>query len=639
MGLKLRPVTGVKTREPEPQPQPMKTFVISLPSRDDRKALFNQNNAEHLESYQIHDAFDGKSHTYEQLVAAGWDTDKNWRDPILDRVLTKGEIGCFISHYQLWEKCAEGSERFVILEDDVVFTSSMQEALNKLEQYEMGYFTYKEMFPEAVKAIDQDLIRPSYAYWLAAYTITPAAAKKLIETDIRHNIIPCDEYVPRLGLDAVALISPVCTQLSRSQLGTDIEPTSESDYIVDFKTHVLTCGSDTGKMAMLEESSSRNGIEVTNIFDVKNDVWGGGTMEGPGGGQKLNLLRRHIQNLPDNDVVLFTDAYDVIYLRDLDTILGRFLGFKHEVIFSAEQFLWPDQSVRFPPSPTKYRYLNSGTFIGRVGEVKRMLELAIADQEDDQLYLQKAFLTGRFDAVLDHEGYIFQCHEKLAVVRDGNVYNPETGCFACIYHANGGSEMKEHLEDIFRQVFPVIKYAQTDNLRVVGPEMLLIDFMSPSKCDEWIKVSEKHGGFAPHPDDKFPSHDIHLKELGLWDEMEAHWRMVVAPVCERYWVPYAHYHLRKAFTMRYSMDTQRTLGRHTDASLVTGSVKLNDDYEGATLVFPRQNVTNRDIPVGKMLLFPGQVTHGHMVDPLTKGTKYSATFWTARYKGDLLDPS
>lgn len=163
--------------------------------------------------------------------------------------------------------------------------------------------------------------------------------------------------------------------------------------------------------------------------------------------------------------------------------------------------------------------------------------------------------------------------------------------------------------------------------------------MTPDQCDEWIKISEKHGGFSPHPDDKFPSHDIHLKELGLWDEMEAHWRMVVAPICEKYWVPYAHYHLRKAFSMRYSMDTQRTLGRHTDASLVTGSVKLNNDYQGATLIFPRQNVTNRDIPVGKMILFPGQVTHGHYVDPLVKGTKYSATFWTARYKGDLLDPS
>ena len=71
--------------------------------------------------------------------------------------------------------------------------------------------------------------------------------------------------------------------------------------------------------------------------------------------------------------------------------------------------------------------------------------------------------------------------------------------------------------------------------------------------------------------------------------------------------------------------------------MVTGSVKLNDDYEGATLIFPRQDVTNKDIPIGKMIVFPSQVTHGHYVDELQSGTKYSATFWTSRYKNDLLE--
>jgi predicted 2-oxoglutarate/Fe(II)-dependent dioxygenase YbiX len=86
------------------------------------------------------------------------------------------------------------------------------------------------------------------------------------------------------------------------------------------------------------------------------------------------------------------------------------------------------------------------------------------------------------------------------------------------------------------------------------------------------------------------------------------------------------------------MDTQKTLGLHNDASMITGSVKLNDDYDGATLVFPRQGITNNDIPIGKMIVFPGQVTHGHFVDELKVGTKYSATFWSARYKNDYLNP-
>ena len=134
------------------------------------------------------------------------------------------------------------------------------------------------------------------------------------------------------------------------------------------------------------------------------------------------------------------------------------------------------------------------------------------------------------------------------------------------------------------------------------------------------------------------SHARRLVEVGLWDEVDAWWGKVAAKVFESYWKPTYNYHLRKAFLMKYSEDTQKTLGLHNDASMVTGSVKLNDDYEGATLIFPRQGVTNRDIPVGKMILFPGQVTHGHHVDRLESGTKYSATFWSARYRGDLLDP-
>lgn len=28
----------------------------------------------------------------------------NYRDPYSDRVLTKGEIGCFLSHYNIWKQ-------------------------------------------------------------------------------------------------------------------------------------------------------------------------------------------------------------------------------------------------------------------------------------------------------------------------------------------------------------------------------------------------------------------------------------------------------------------------------------------------------------------------------------------------------
>ena len=79
----------------------MKIKVINLRSRLDRLELFTLNNSKYLPDFEVLEAFNGRDYTHEQLVAMGYDTDKNWRDPILDRVLTKGEIGCFISHYKM----------------------------------------------------------------------------------------------------------------------------------------------------------------------------------------------------------------------------------------------------------------------------------------------------------------------------------------------------------------------------------------------------------------------------------------------------------------------------------------------------------------------------------------------------------
>ena len=66
---------------------------------------------------------------------------------------------------------------------------------------------------------------------------------------------------------------------------------------------------------------------------------------------------------------------------------------------------------------------------------------------------------------------------------------------------------------------------------------------------------------------------------------------------------------------------------HHDIAQVSASIKLNNDYEGAELEFPRQKFSNREIPVGHMLAWPSLVTHPHLSTPITRGVKYSATVW------------
>ena len=625
----------------------MRIFVVSLQKRLDRKQIFAKTN-DKIE-YEIYDAFDGFSINHTDLLRMGFDTYKDWIDPIGETHLTHGEVGCFISHYNLWEKCIALNEPIIILEDDAIVDDkfSIDEVKSIFEGgYNFLYFGYLEM--GLFEEIDDKFVKPDYPYWTVGYALTPEAAKVLVNQKGRKNIIPVDEYLPLMmkELNPIAYKKNIVDPRSKRECGSDVDPTSRYSYFLDFKTHAITVGSDDDKCFRLHNSSINNGFEFLNIGDGVE--WKGTDMSGPGGGQKVNILKNYINNLPDHDVILFADGYDTFTTKEIEEIERRYLEFQCKVLFGAEEWCWPDKNLsdQFPHSETPYRYLNSGLFIGRVDELKKILEEPILDNEDDQLYYQRRFLSGEFDIKLDYEGYIFQCYDPL-VCNDKSgstssnsidaMYNPITKCFGCMYHGNGGDEAKQHFVSLYNSFYgsPTF-YIPTYNYDILERDMILVDYLTPTMCDDLISIADKNGNWGSLSYDKFPAQEIRLKELGLWEEMEKHWKKYIYPIIENYWRPMEMYGMRDAFVMRYAMDTQRKLNLHNDASLVTGSVKLNDDYEGAELVFPRQGISNKDIPIGKCILFPGAVTHGHACTELESGVKYSLTMWSCRYPGDIL---
>ena len=71
------------------------------------------------------------------------------------------------------------------------------------------------------------------------------------------------------------------------------------------------------------------------------------------------------------------------------------------------------------------------------------------------------------------------------------------------------------------------------------------------------------------------------------------------------------------FVIRYARGEQEELRIHHDVAQVSASVKLNDDYDGAELVFPRQGLRpTPTLPVGELLVWPSLVTHPHRTDRL-----------------------
>ena len=621
----------------------MKKFIINLPDRTDRLDLFHKTNP-NINAEPFDYVFDGRQIDHDELIKLGFDTDKDWKDPILQTHLTKGEVGCFLSHWYVWQYAIESNETVIVFEDDAIIGDRYnEEEINELlESYNFIYLGYREMGER--EEINDTIVIPDYPYWTVSYVVTPEAARILTTEHAKKNIIPVDEYLPIAlkNCKPVAYKNNVVTPHSRSKVGSDVYASSREDFFIDFKTHHVTVGTDEWKCKKLYESAQQNNIETINLG--KGIIWEGGDMNKSGGGHKVNLLREYISMLPDHDVLFFSDAYDIILCSSLDEITGRYLEFKHDIVFSSERFCWPDEELATeiistnktiePYNDTPYKYLNSGMFIGKVKHIKELLN-EIPNDSDDQLYYQKEYISKRHDIVLDLEGYIFTCYDPKVTIEKGQLYNPVTKCFSCVYHGNGGESAKEHYKTIYDKLYSssLISYIPTHNYEVISDDIICIDFMTPYMCDRMIEIADGHK-FDKLSYDKVPGKELRLTEMGLWEELEKHWLKTVYDISYKYWEPCHIYGLRDAFIIRYSMDTQRSLKRHHDASLITGSVKLNDEYTGGLLEFPRQGITNKDIPVGKCLLFPGQVSHPHLSSELESGVKYSLTIWSSRYTGD-----
>jgi hypothetical protein len=185
---------------------------------------------------------------------------------------------------------------------------------------------------------------------------------------------------------------------------------------------------------------------------------------GAGFGVKLELVHELLKSLPRNDILLFTDAFDVLLMESHEVIRKSFLSsirlklsrhLRHQeindallehiriptILFSAEFFCHPDpeRHVEYPLEDQLYSdfaYLNSGTFIGQVGSLLDAMDRAPAYslQDDDQRYWTNIYLSSILDTTLprielDHEHDVFLCMNKYRA--DGDLrFDPSTRHFS-----------------------------------------------------------------------------------------------------------------------------------------------------------------------------------------------------------------
>lgn len=204
--------------------------------------------------------------------------------------------------------------------------------------------------------------------------------------------------------------------------------------------------------------------------------WTGGPADGgvllePGGAQKINLLKEDLKTYPDlsNHIIMFTDSYDVLINDEPKNIVKKFRDMESAVVFSAEKTCWPDDSLveSYPMTMSDYRFLNSGGFIGYGDHISNIInKVEVGNDYDDQLYYTERFfesLKGDKNIKLDHQQELFQTLGSAVndvKIVDGKIYNHNTNTYPLVIHGNGGSTVKEYLNELFNNLYGNLKIEQ-----------------------------------------------------------------------------------------------------------------------------------------------------------------------------------
>jgi hypothetical protein len=163
---------------------------------------------------------------------------------------------------------------------------------------------------------------------------------------------------------------------------------------------------------------------------------------------------------PDDEIIVFVDGYDVVQKRtDVDNFEKEFEKFEADLVFSAETNCWPNKWMAhlFPNSPTKYRWPNSGTFVGRAWAIKKMLNFGqYRVNFDDQGYVHDFYLRGGHvcKMALDHHQVLFQ-------TGTGVEWGEVDDTSAWFVHFNGKSHlMIDHksILEVFANGDPIANY-------------------------------------------------------------------------------------------------------------------------------------------------------------------------------------
>ena len=163
----------------------MKILVVNLERSADRREFMEQNLGQLGIEFKFFRAID--AHRGEHVPLSRYSERKALAE--FGRPLSIGEVGCFASHYLLWQRCIVEREPLVILEDDVLIDdqfpralAAVRELIGRLRLIRLGLGFFCDQYSPAGSCQGFDVVEYMRDKTLGTqgYAVSPEGAANLV---------------------------------------------------------------------------------------------------------------------------------------------------------------------------------------------------------------------------------------------------------------------------------------------------------------------------------------------------------------------------------------------------------------------------------------------------------------------------
>lgn len=177
---------------------------------------------------------------------------------------------------------------------------------------------------------------------------------------------------------------------------------------------------------------------------------------------RFSLVYDYINSLSDNDIVMFTDAFDCMLLSDMNEIESKFKKSNKEFIISAESEQYSLWAYFFNKVFDKCNnnLLNAGLYIGYVYKLKEILQELLntykKDDNDDDQQLFTSYCKNN-NIYIDTKHEIFFNYNSTSnnisyEIKNKRIYIPKYDTYPCVYGFPGSYPCISNNDNIIAQI-------------------------------------------------------------------------------------------------------------------------------------------------------------------------------------------